>query len=147
MKTYIPKPIDISDVKLTNELDELREAIAENAHEIWVTERLAQGWSYGPERNDAKKENPCMVPYSQLPEEEKIFDRNMAMDTIKLLKKLGYDLIKRENTELYQVLRRRILNSEEEYHCPVCKHPVSKNQVYCDNCGKKLNIDWSLYKE
>ena len=142
MKTYIPKPIDISDVELTEDLDELREAIAENAHEIWALERRAQGWSFGPERNDTKKENPCMVPYSQLPESEKDFDRNMAMDTIKLLKKLGYDLIKREETELYQVLRRRIMTAEEEYHCPQCGNVVCKHQVFCDKCGYKLDIEW-----
>ena len=109
MKTYIPKPIDLSDVKLTEDLNELREAIAENAHDVWAVERQAQGWSYGPQRDDMKKETPCMVAYSQLPDSEKQFDRDMAMNTLKLVKKLGYDLIKREETELYQVLKRRIL--------------------------------------
>ena len=96
MNTYIPKPIDLSDVELTEELNELREAIAENAHDVWAMERQAQGWTYGPQRDDAKKETPCMVPYSQLPDSEKKFDREMAMNTIKLLKKLGYDLVKRK---------------------------------------------------
>lgn len=95
MKTYTPKPIDLSDVKLPEELTELREAIAENAHEVWATERQAQGWTYGPQRDDNKKQTPCMVPYSQLPESEKKFDRDMAMDTLKLLKKLGYDIVKK----------------------------------------------------
>ena len=142
MKTYTPKPIDLSDVELTEDLNDLREAIAENAHEIWAVERLAQGWSYGPERNDAKKENPCMVPYSQLPEKEKDFDRSMAMDTIKLLKKLGYDLIKREETELYKVLKQRIQNSEEEFHCRRCGNVIYKHQVFCDNCGEDLKMNW-----
>ena len=146
MKTYTPKPIDLSDVELTEDLNELREAIAENAHEIWAVERVAQGWSYGPQRDDSKKENPCMVPYSQLPDSEKRFDREMAMNTIKLLKKLGYDLIKREETELYKVLKQRIQNSDEEFQCQMCKHAVSKYQVYCDSCGHKLDIDWGLYK-
>lgn len=147
MKTYTPKPIDLSDVELTEDLNELREAIAENAHEVWAVERVAQGWSYGPQRDDSKKENPCMVPYSQLPDSEKRFDREMAMNTIKLLKKLGYDLIKREETELYKVLKQRIQNSDEEFQCQMCKHAVSKYQVYCDSCGHKLDIDWGLYKE
>lgn len=146
MKTYNPKPIDITDVVLTEDLNELREAIAENAHEIWAVERIAQGWSFGPERNDAKKENPCMVPYSQLPEKEKDFDRNMAMNTIKLLKKLGYDIIKREDTELYRILKERIKNSQQEFHCPECKAIIYKKQVFCDKCGQKIEIDWSLYE-
>lgn len=94
-KTYTPKPIDVSDVVLGAEFDDLREAIAENAHEVWAMERQAQGWTYGPQRDDAQKQTPCMVPYSQLPDSEKTFDRDMAMNTIKLLKKLGYDLVKR----------------------------------------------------
>ena len=95
MKTYTPKPIDLSDVELTEDLNELREAIAENAHEIWAENRQAEGWTYGPQRDDQLKQTPDMVPYSQLPESEKEYDREMAMKTIKLLKKLGYDLIKR----------------------------------------------------
>ena len=146
MKTYNPKPIDLSDVNLTEDLNELREAIAENAHDIWAAERLAQGWSYGPERNDARKENPCMVPYSQLPEKEKDFDRSMAMDTIKLLKKLGYDLIERKDTELYRILKERIRNSQQEFHCPHCDSVIYKKQVFCDVCGKRIDIDWSLYE-
>lgn len=146
MKTYNPKPIDLSDVELTEDLNELREAIAENAHDIWAAERLAQGWSYGPERNDARKENPCMVPYSQLPEKEKDFDRSMAMDTIKLLKKLGYDLIERKDTELYRILKERIRNSQQEFHCPHCDSVIYKKQVFCDVCGKRIDIDWSLYE-
>ena len=96
MKTYIPQPIDLTDVELAEELYELREAIAENAHDVWAAERQAQGWTYGPQRNDQKKETPCMVAYSQLPDSEKKFDREMAMNTLKLLSKLGYDIVKRE---------------------------------------------------
>ena len=95
MKTYTPKPTDLSDVELTEDLNELREAIAENAHDVWALERQAQGWTYGPQRDDVKKENPCMIPYSQLPDSEKKFDREMAMNTLKLIKKLGYDIVKR----------------------------------------------------
>ncbi len=87
---YEPHPLDLSDVSLPDELIELREAIAENAHEVWAQGRKSQGWSYGPERNDELKQTPDMVPYSDLTDEEKFFDREMAMNTIKLLKKLGY---------------------------------------------------------
>lgn len=142
MKTYTPKPIDLSDVELTEDLNELREAIAENAHEIWAENRQADGWTYGPQRNDQLKQTPDMVPYSQLPEGEKEYDREMAMKTIKLLKKLGYDLIKREETELYRVLKQRIQNSEEEFHCRRCGNVIYKHQVFCDKCGLELKMDW-----
>lgn len=143
MNTYNPKPVDLSDVELTEDLNELREAIAENAHEIWAENRQKEGWTYGPERNDELKQNPDMVPYSQLPEGEKEYDREMAMKTIKLLLKLGYDLIKREDTELYKVLKKRIQTSEEQYFCRSCAKPVYKYQVFCDHCGFKLDMDWN----
>ena len=96
MKTYIPQPIDLTDVELAEELYELREAIAENAHDVGAAERQAQGWTYGPQRDDQKKETPCMAAYSQLPDSAKKIDRELAMHTLKLLSKLGYDIVKRE---------------------------------------------------
>lgn len=151
MKTYIPKPIDVSDVKLTDDLTELREAIAENAHEIWAIDRQAEGWTYGPKRDENKKETPCMVPYSQLPEKEKEYDRKMAMKTLKLVRKMGYDLVKREETELYKDLLKRIRDAKETYYCSVCwskgiKTPVAKHQVFCHVCGCNLKLE-GLYKD
>ena len=77
---------------LDEDLTELQEAIAENAHEIWAKARTDQGWTYGPERNDQKKETPDMMPYCNLPESEKLYDREMAMQTLKLVKKLGFEI-------------------------------------------------------
>lgn len=91
---YEPYPIRLDDVQLDDDLTELQEAIAENAHEIWAKARTDQGWSYGPERNDKKKETPDMVPYCNLPESEKLYDREMAMQTLKLVKKLGFEIRK-----------------------------------------------------
>ena len=92
---YEPSPICLDDVELSEDLSELQEAIAENAHEIWAKNRRDQGWSYGPERNDQKKETPDMIPYCNLPESEKLYDREMAMQTLKLVKKLGFEIVKK----------------------------------------------------
>ena len=92
---YEPSPIGLDDVELSDDLSELQEAIAENAHEIWAKNRRDQGWSYGPERNDQKKETPDMIPYCNLPESEKLYDREMAMQTLKLVKKLGFEIVKK----------------------------------------------------
>lgn len=89
---YEPSPITLDDVELSHDLTELQEAIAENAHEIWAKARSDQGWTYGPERNDQKKKTPDMVPYCNLPESEKLYDREMAMQTLKLVKKLGFEI-------------------------------------------------------
>ena len=91
---YDPSPIGLDDVVLSDDLTELQEAIAENAHEIWAYNRKQEGWTYGPERDDAKKLHPDMIAYNKLPESEKLYDREMAMNTIKLLKKLGWKLTK-----------------------------------------------------
>lgn len=93
---YIPHPINLDDVEVEDELIELREAIAENAHEVWAETRRNEGWTYGPERDDAKKQHPDMLPYNLLPESEKEYDRIMAINTIKLVKKLGWELKKRK---------------------------------------------------
>ena len=92
---YEPSPISLDDVELSDDLTELQEAIAENAHEIWAKNRRDQGWSYGPERNDQKKETPDMIPYCNLPESEKLYDREMAMQTLKLVNKLGFEIVKK----------------------------------------------------
>lgn len=92
--TYTPKPIDLSDVELSDDLNELREAIAENAHDVWAVERQAQGWSYGEERNDELKTHPCLIPYEDLPEVEKAYDRDTALGTLKLIINLGFKIMK-----------------------------------------------------
>ena len=91
-KTYRPKLIDLKHVELPSSLDELRETIAENAHDMWALERQSEGWTLGPKRDDSKLETPDMVPYAQLPESEKQYDRLMAEDTLKLLLALGYKI-------------------------------------------------------
>ena len=143
MEEYIPKPIDLSDVSLTDDLIELREAIAENAHEIWAENRRLEGWTYGPVRDDKKKQTPDMVPYKDLSDGEKEYDRATAMRSIKLLKKLGYDVVKVQETELYKEMMERIRNSKEEYHCSNCGGFIFKHQVFCEHCGHKLDkTDW-----
>lgn len=94
IKTYMPKLMDLKQVKLPQGFDELREAIAENAHDRWALERQSEGWTYGLKRDDNKLETPDMVPYAQLPESEKQYDRIMAEDTLKLFIALGYKIEK-----------------------------------------------------
>jgi len=95
MKTnkYIPQPIDTSDVVLPKELDLLVEDMSRNVHEVWAETRIQQGWSYGEQRNDELKTHPCLIPYEELPEEEKEYDRNTALGTLKLILKLGFKII------------------------------------------------------
>ena len=94
MKQYKPKPIDTKDIILPNELNNLIEEISKNVHEVWAETRISQGWTYGEERNDAEKKHPCLVPYEELSEEEKEYDRNTSLETLKLIIKLGFKITK-----------------------------------------------------
>ena len=91
---YKPNPINTEAVKLPDELIELTERIAENVHENWAVGRIAEGWTYGERRDDTKKTTPCLVPYSELPESEKEYDRNTAIQTLKIIVALGYKIEK-----------------------------------------------------
>ena len=88
VEEYNPQPINLDNIPLGEELNELIEAIAENAHDVWAVARMKEGWTYGPVRDDAKKQHPDLVPYSALPDSEKEYDRLMAANTIKLVRKL-----------------------------------------------------------
>jgi len=87
---YEPKPVDTSDVTLPPEMEPLQELIAENVHDTWAAGRMKEGWTYGSERDDAKKHNPTLVPYDHLSESEQQYDRDTASATLKLLVKLGW---------------------------------------------------------
>jgi ryanodine receptor 2 len=94
MKTdkYIPQPIDTTGVELPEELEQLVEQISKNVHEVWAETRISQGWKYGEQRNDELKTHPCLVPYEELPEEEKKYDRDTSIGTLKLIIKLGFKI-------------------------------------------------------
>lgn len=97
---YIPAPIDTSAIALPPALASLTERLAENAHDLWAQERLAQGWTHGPQRDDAKKHHPCLIPYTALPETEKQYDRLAALGTLKAILKLGYHISPPARSEL-----------------------------------------------
>lgn len=92
--SYNPNPIDLSDVTLDSSLESLVEALAENVHDTWAKGRMDEGWTYGPVRDDAKKRHPCLVPYADLPESEKSYDRDTAVSTLKFICKMGYRIDK-----------------------------------------------------
>lgn len=92
MNDYRPSPIDTSDIQLPRELFPLAEELAKNVHEVWASGRIKEGWTYGPRRDDTKKQHPCLVPYDELPEEEKEYDRATSGETLRLILKLGFNI-------------------------------------------------------
>ncbi len=93
-RNYVPQPLDTSDIQLPEELNALIEQISKNVHEVWAQNRMEQGWTYGEERSDALKQHPCLIPYEELPEIEKDYDRDTAIGTLKLIRKLGFRIEK-----------------------------------------------------
>ncbi len=94
MTTYIPRTIDTSHVTLSSDLQELLERLAQNNHDHWARQRIDEGWSYGIGRNDDNKRHPGLVPYDQLPETEKEYDRTTVVEAIKAIIALGYEVRK-----------------------------------------------------
>lgn len=91
---YTPTPVDTTNIQLPEELMALAEAISKNVHEVWAQNRIKEGWTYGPVRDDQKRQTPCLVPYDQLPEEEKAYDRNTAFGTLKFIVSQGFEIHK-----------------------------------------------------
>lgn len=96
---YIPRPADTSGVELPTALGELTELLARHVHEVWAQGRMKEGWSYGPERSDADRRHPCLVAYEDLPESERDYDRQTAVQTLRLIVSLGYGIEKKKGVE------------------------------------------------
>lgn len=93
-KEYIPRPADTSAVNIPAELMPLVEEMAKNVHEVWSKNRMDEGWTYGPERNDSLRTHPCLVPYEELPEIEKEYDRATSQETLKFILKAGFRILR-----------------------------------------------------
>ena len=93
-KMYTPQPIDTTGVELPDDLKMLVEQMSKNVHEVWAETRIRQGWTFGEQRNDELKTHPCLIPYEELPESEKVYDRNSSIGTLKLIMKLGFKITK-----------------------------------------------------
>jgi len=87
---YEPNPVDTTGIQLGDELERLVERLAESTHDNWARLRIADGWTYGPERNDRDKLHPDLVPYAELPESEKEYDRVTVRETVKGILSLGF---------------------------------------------------------
>ena len=120
-QSYWPSPQDVEGIRLRDDLTALSETLAENTHEIWAKARFAEGWRPGELRDDVQKFHPCLVPYAALPESEKEYDRQTALNTLRLVSKLGF----------------MILNKAPD-GCPLCGAEVAVDMDYCPKCGGRL---------
>jgi len=91
---YMPNPIDTSKISLSSDIMALSEVLAKNTHEVWASGRIAEGWTYGDIRDDVKKKHPCLVPYEELPESEKDYDRATSLESLKVILSCGFSIEK-----------------------------------------------------
>ena len=94
--TYTPSPLDTSGIELPAAAAVLAEAMAKNTHEVWAAARINEGWRFGPVRDDARKLHPCLVPYEQLSDAEKEYDRRTSAEAIRFLLASGCDIVRRQ---------------------------------------------------
>jgi ryanodine receptor 2 len=97
--TYTPHTVDTSPITLNVDLNNLVDFLAKNTHETWANERIKRGWKFGDKRDDRRKEHPCLVPYEELPEPEKEYDRMVVREMLKTLLTLGFEIKRSEKTE------------------------------------------------
>nr|XP_021335867.1 ryanodine receptor 2 [Danio rerio] len=86
---FTPTPVDTSQIVLPPHLERIREKLAENIHELWVMNKIDLGWTYGAVRDDNKRQHPCLVEFSRLPEQERSYNLQMSQETLKTLLALG----------------------------------------------------------
>ena len=90
---YEPRPIDAANVTLPAHLESLIERLAEHNHDVWARQRIREGWTWGALRDDQKKHHPDLIPYADLTEGEKQYDRNSVVETLKAIVALGYRIV------------------------------------------------------
>ena len=95
-------PIPTDNVKLPAALEQLTELLAKNAHDMWALQRIHDGWKFGPTRNDAMKKHPDLIPYEQLSDGEKEYDRITTMETLKVILALGYKIVEPEKNDIFE---------------------------------------------
>ena len=92
LTTYEPQPVDTSGIKLSQGIEELTEQLAKHAHEVWARQRISDGWTWGPARDDDSKQHPCLVPYHELDDSEQQYYRNASLETLKVILAKGYHI-------------------------------------------------------
>ncbi|MGO4882322.1 MAG: RyR domain-containing protein [Bryobacteraceae bacterium] len=87
---------DEEDANVGTFLKQNQEFLAEAEHQGWEEQKRMEGWTYGPPpRDNAKRTHPLLVPYSELPEEEKDKDRRTIKNYPKYARAAGFKIMSR----------------------------------------------------
>ncbi len=95
--TYQPKPIDTSAVELPAEIHNLTEQLAASTHDVWAIGKISKGYSFAETTSDEAMTHADLIPYADLSEDKKDYDRNTAMETLKAIYALGYEIRPRQS--------------------------------------------------
>ncbi len=68
--------------------------LAENEHKLWMQAELETGWIYAAQTDKEKKLKKCLVPWKDLPEEDREIDRDPVRGSSKILARAGYAIVK-----------------------------------------------------
>ena len=96
MEKYVPHPIDTSKVIVPEEIKALAEILAKNTHEVWSKGKMEEGWIYGETVDNHLKTHPDLIPYEQLSEAKKDYDRRTSMEALKVILSKGYKIVNME---------------------------------------------------
>ncbi|XP_061097426.1 ryanodine receptor 3-like isoform X2 [Conger conger] len=91
--SFIPVPVETSHIVMPPHLENVRDKLAENIHELWGMNKIELGWSYGKIRDDNKRQHPCLVDFSKLPDTERNYNTQMSTETLKTLLALGCHVV------------------------------------------------------
>ncbi|XP_046677460.1 LOW QUALITY PROTEIN: ryanodine receptor-like [Homalodisca vitripennis] len=89
---FVPTPVDTSMINLPSYIENIRDRLAENIHEMWAMNKIEAGWMYGERRDDIRKIHPCLIQFERLPPAEKRYDTQLAVQTLKTILALGYHI-------------------------------------------------------
>jgi class 3 adenylate cyclase len=77
-----PSEIVLTDVQV--------EELSIREHDRWMKDRQLHGWTYAPERDNARKKHPCLIPWEELSDLEKEKDRDTIRNLPRLIEKAGF---------------------------------------------------------
>ncbi|MCP9259463.1 Ryanodine receptor 44F [Dirofilaria immitis] len=127
---FVPVLVDISNVVLPEFAMEIHEKLAENLHELWAMRKIELGWSYGEVRDQKTRRHPCLTSFQQLPQNEKTYNINLAIDTMKTIEALRYHMILDEPPVRLRCLR---LPQNYQQSNGFKPHPLDSHGVILDD--------------
>nr|KAG5704413.1 hypothetical protein BaRGS_024268 [Batillaria attramentaria] len=89
---FVPNPVSTSHIQLPTYIENVRDKLAENLHELWSMAKIDQGWTFGETRDHQRKKNPSLTNFERLPMTEKKYVITLAYETLRTLLALGYHI-------------------------------------------------------